>query len=95
MTDEEPYILDIRGLEDADAPARPAGDGLQGADTPPQPAGSERPWIGVQFECCGVYTRIYRNVAGNAYEGFCPKCARPVHVKVGPGGIPQRLFRAR
>ncbi len=81
MSDEQPYILDISGVE--------------GANRPSEPQRPERPWIGVQFDCCGIYTRIYRNAAGDAYEGFCPKCARPVHVKVGPGGTPQRLFRAR
>ena len=81
MSDEQPYILDISGVE--------------GANRPSEAQRPERPWIGVQFDCCGIYTRIYRNAAGDAYEGFCPKCARPVHVKVGPGGTTQRLFRAR
>jgi hypothetical protein len=57
--------------------------------------GPERPWISVHFECCNAYARIYRNAAGTAYVGWCPKCARRVTVQVGPGGTTTRFFRAR
>ena len=54
-----------------------------------------RKYIGVQFECCKVYARIYVNKEGTAYTGKCPKCMRSVIVRVGPGGTDSRFFRAK
>ena len=54
-----------------------------------------RPYLGVQFECCNVYTRIYRNKAGTAYVGRCPRCFRPARFKVGTEGSGQRFWRAK
>jgi hypothetical protein len=48
----------------------------------------------VQWNCCRAYSRIYRNSAGAAYVGHCPKCAKRVNVPIGPGGTDQRFFRA-
>ena len=53
-----------------------------------------RPWLGIQFECCGTYSRIYRNASGNAYVGWCPQCACKVNVPIGPGGTNNRFFTA-
>ena len=61
------------------------------APTPP----SSRPFLGIFFECCGVYSRIYRNQAGTAYAGHCPRCLRKLEVKCGEGGTDQRIFRAQ
>jgi len=52
-------------------------------------------FLGVMFECCNVYQRIYLNKDKNAYEGRCPKCYKLVKAKVGPGGTNARMFRAR
>ncbi len=79
MSDEPDYILDLSSQPEADA----AGG-----------AGGARPWIGINFDCCGVYARIYRNREGTLYSGRCPKCLAKVEVQVGPGGTSQRLFRA-
>lgn len=52
-----------------------------------------RPFLGVQFECCGVYARVYRD--GDHYRGRCPKCMRTVQFRVGEGGTGQRFWRVR
>jgi len=54
-----------------------------------------RPWIGVMFECCSVYSRIYRAPTSTAYRGRCPKCLRTLHLPVGEGGTDIRQIRAR
>jgi hypothetical protein len=83
------YIVDIDGLRRADDPAdgssRQAGGGrsLRG-----------RPWLAVQWRCCSVYSRIYRNAAGDRYAGRCPRCGRPVNVGVAPDGTDSRFFEA-
>ena len=41
---------------------------------------------------CAVYTRIYRSADGAAYHGRCPRCGKPVHFAVGPGGTDARTF---
>ena len=49
-------------------------------------------FLGILFECCGVYGRIYQNKDGTAYVGRCPKCMRAIKVKIGEGGTGQRFF---
>jgi len=91
MSDDPSYILDISGLKLGNSAPDAAHAGARDAD------GTDargRRWIGVQFECCGVYSRIYRNPAGTAYLGFCPRCQRRVNVAIGPGGTNARMFRA-
>ncbi|NOT01796.1 MAG: hypothetical protein HOP29_14340 [Phycisphaerales bacterium] len=53
-----------------------------------------RPWLGVRFDCCNVYIRVYRNRDGTAYAGRCPSCGRAIHVPVGPDGCSSRFFIA-
>jgi hypothetical protein len=53
-----------------------------------------RKFVGVQFSCCEVYTRVYVNRDGTAYEGRCPKCAKKVRLEIGPGGTDARFFTA-
>ena len=55
---------------------------------------NERKFVGVQFKCCDVYTRIYINRDETAYEGNCPKCAKRVRLAIGPGGTNSRFFTA-
>ncbi len=82
MSDQPAYILDIDSLEDVTVSAaeiRQVG---------------RRRWLGVRFDCCRVYHRVYKNAAGNAYAGRCPKCYREVTILVGPAGTSSRFFRA-
>ncbi len=53
-----------------------------------------RPFLGIRFKCCRTYGRIYRNDAGTAYSGRCPKCMAAVKVPVGQGGSAARFFNA-
>ncbi|NOX57296.1 MAG: hypothetical protein GXP29_00360 [Planctomycetes bacterium] len=53
-----------------------------------------RPWIGVRFECCDVYVRVYRDPSGTVYEGRCPRCMQVVRARVGPEGTSSRFFTA-
>ncbi len=53
-----------------------------------------RPWLAVHWKCCNVYSRVYRNAKGTAYDGRCPQCSKAVHVAVGPEGSSERFFEA-
>lgn len=53
-----------------------------------------RPWVGVKFTCCNVYTRIYRNRTNSAYEGRCPRCMKAVRLAIGRCGSTARFFNA-
>lgn len=54
---------------------------------------AQRPFLGVMFECCRVYVRVYINRAGEAYEGSCPRCRRSIRFVVGEGGSSTRMWR--
>lgn len=79
----------------ASSPPRGAGQGgdLQ-ASVGQSRAGDSRKFVGVRFECCAIYTRVYVNREGTAYEGRCPRCARAVRLEIGPGGSDARFFSA-
>lgn len=107
MTTDPPYYLDVRSLrQDGDeeagrnehvsdgAPAEANVQAMQIDSAAPGVASGKRPWIGIRFDCCSVYTRVYRDRAGTAYEGQCPVCLRKVRLRVGPGGTSSRFFVA-
>jgi hypothetical protein len=83
MDDQPAYYLDGVRLRD------------EGEESGPAPSSPRRRWIGVQFECCGVYARIYCNRQGTGYEGRCPQCLRDIRVRIGPGGTDCRFFAAQ
>ena len=68
-------------------------------DVPSQSSGtqpaSNRPFLSVQFACCSVYQRIYRDPDGTQYRGRCPKCGKAVTFTVGEGGTSSRFFVVR
>jgi hypothetical protein len=49
-------------------------------------------WLGILFNCCHVYGRIYKDDANRRYRGRCPSCGTPIDVPVGPKGTSQRFF---
>ncbi len=51
-------------------------------------------FLGIMFECCNVYGRIYKNKEGTHYIGRCPKCMRSIKIKIGENGTNQRFFKA-
>ena len=61
----------------------------------PQPADAARRFVGIQFNCCDVYTRVYINREKTAYVGHCPKCAKRVRLAIGPGGTDSRFFSVK
>ncbi|MEM8836275.1 MAG: hypothetical protein AAGD00_10685 [Planctomycetota bacterium] len=67
---------------------KPPDRAREGADA------GKRKWIGIYFECCHTYARLWKNRTGTAYTGHCPSCAAAISVPIGPGGTNSRMFRA-
>jgi hypothetical protein len=55
---------------------------------------NKRPFIGMHFKCCNVYSRIYLNHSKTAFVGWCPRCAVKAEVRVSPNGTKTRFFKA-
>ena len=51
-----------------------------------------RSFLTIRFACCNVVTRVYKTAKGDRYAGHCPKCAKPVSFRIGPGGHGGRAF---
>jgi hypothetical protein len=77
------YRLDIVSAADSNDEGRGGG------------AESDRPWIGIHFECCGVYSRVYRRPEEPQYVGKCPSCGRALRVLVRADGVKAKIFRAK
>jgi len=78
--------VDLTSGPDDDGDDRP-GDAAQGST-------GRRPFVGVRFKCCDVYARVYVNRERTAYAGYCPRCSRPITLRIGPGGTDARFFEA-
>ena len=68
------------------------------ADEDNQQKPIKRKFIGVWFECCHTYGRLYKNKEGTIYRGRCPKCLRTVQVRVdvnNENATNRRFFRGR
>lgn len=59
-----------------------------------KPTTKKRPFLGMYFKCCNVYSRIYLNRTGITFVGWCPKCTAKVEVRVSPYGSKARFFAA-
>jgi hypothetical protein len=57
-------------------------------------AHNRRPFLGMYFKCCRVYSRIYINKKQTAFVGWCPRCAAKVEVKISPTGSNSKFFSA-
>lgn len=54
----------------------------------------ERMWVGVYYECCDAYSRVYRRREDLCYRGRCPRCGASVSIRVGPSGIAAKMLIA-
>ena len=92
MSDSEQACPAMRDGHDLDVVSSAEGD------SPSPNTGSEvvgRRWLGIHFECCRVYSRVYREPDDTHYEGRCPRCGRSLRIGVGPDGVNARVLRAR
>jgi hypothetical protein len=54
----------------------------------------KRKFVGVHFQCCNVYARVYINKEKTAYRGMCPRCGKRVELKIAAHGVDSRFFTA-
>lgn len=53
-----------------------------------------RPFIGIRFDCCRVYARVYREQGATHYRGACPRCGCHVSARIAENGTAARFFVA-
>jgi hypothetical protein len=91
LSDPRDYVVELSSPQD---PSAPNAASRSGAVAPDNSAPAGRPFLSVHFKCCNAYTRIYPTSDRKAYAGHCPRCAKPVRIKIGPDGSANRLFTA-
>ena len=74
--DPRDFKLDVAGIPQPVAPSAPA----------------RRPFLSVQFACCSVYQRVYRDRDGRHYTARCPRCGKTARFAVAEGGTTARSF---
>ena len=85
-SDPRDYILDLS--------TSPANDSTPIENPKSEIENPPRPFLSIHFKCCHVYAAIYRNAAGTAYSGHCPRCQRLATIPIGEGGSTSRIFQA-
>lgn len=53
---------------------------------------SQRPYVGVHFQCCNVYSNVYINHEQTAYSGHCPRCSSRVEIPIAKEGSTTGIF---
>jgi hypothetical protein len=75
-----------------DASSEPPAPYGEGPPQPPENRGT-RPFVGVHFQCCSVYSRVYLKPAEQLSIGFCPRCGRRIEFLVSERtGSAERFF---
>jgi len=85
MDEDSDYIVEISGQAPVSGPFLESKEGAER---------HKKSYVSIEFVCCNVFARVYINDRQDAYEGRCPKCLKPLKLKVGPGGTDSRTFKA-
>lgn len=59
---------------------------MRDAEPPQDAARKARPWLGMHWKCCHVYSRVYLNHAETHFAGNCPRCGAPARIRAVRGG---------
>lgn len=60
-----------------------------------QELGNKAQFLGIYFECCSTYGRIYKDRSEKTYQGMCPRCGKKIVVPIGEEGTSSRFFVAQ
>jgi hypothetical protein len=83
-SDPRDYILELSSAAATPPPL----------ETSTKPSAAASTFLSIHFRCCNVYSRIYKNAAGTAYAGHCPKCRRRAQIGISADGSNARMFEA-
>jgi len=54
---------------------------------------ARKPFVGIIYDCCNQYGRVYLNRKGDALEGRCPRCMKRVVLRISKDGTDDRFLR--
>lgn len=54
----------------------------------------KRDFVGVNFACCKVYSRVYLTPGKKRVFGWCPRCGGRIEIHISPDGSDKRFFSA-